>query len=107
MKTIEFSYGGKKLHLYFNGAAMFALDDMNEGRSEDQPKVEDEMQSISPQGFDALAKVAVVLAEQGELCRRFLQYPRSRVPAADELLQLLSPVQMLGLRSAVLKAIIL
>lgn len=105
MKTVEFSYGGKRLNLYFNGAAMFAISAMGDERPEGSSKIEDEMQEVTPQGFATLCNVAAILAEQGELCRRYLQYPHSRIPTAEELLQLLTPIQMLGLRTAVIKAI--
>lgn len=105
MKTIEFAYGGKRLHLYLNGEAMFALDELNEQRGEDLPEIVEQALEQSPAGYDALCQVAQVLATQGEHCRRYLHYEPERVPSARELRLLLSPVQMVGLRAAVLRAI--
>ena len=105
MKTIEFSYGGKTLHLYLNGEAMFALDALNDERGEDQPEIVDEALEHNAAGFASLCKVAVILATQGENCRRYLHYSPERVPTEKELLLLLSPMQMIGLRAAVARAI--
>ena len=105
MKTIEFSYGGKTLHLYLNGEAMFALDALNDERGEDQPEIVDEALEHNAAGFASLCKVAVILATQGENCRRYLHYSPERVPTEKELLLLRSPMQMIVLRAAVARAI--
>lgn len=105
MKTIEFEYGARKLHLYMNGAAMFAIDALNEEIPEDQPEVLDRAAKNTAEGFEALCKVAHILAEQGELCRRYLGYTPERIPTERELLLLLSPMQLVGLRSAVYRAV--
>ena len=105
MKTIPFTYGSKTLHLYFNGNAMFALEELDKDRTDNQPEVVDRMQNVSPDGIATLCKVAVILATQGESCRRYLHYSSERVPSEEELLSLLSPLQLLGLRSAVVRAI--
>lgn len=105
MKTVLFSYGPKNLHLYYNGAAMFAVDALDEGKPEDQPDVLERMQQPTAEGFGLLCKVAVILATQGELCRRYLQYAPARIPTEQELLVVLSPTQLLALRSAVIRAI--
>lgn len=105
MQTITFAYGPKELHLYFNGEAMFAVDALDANKPDDQPDVLDRIQQHNADGFAMLCEVAVILAQQGELCRRYLQYTPARVPTAQELLLLLSPMQMLSLRSAVIRAI--
>lgn len=105
MKTIDFEYGGKQLHLYFNSAAMFEVNALDEHQSEDIPEVLERMQSATAEGIALLCKVAVILATQGELCRRYLQYTASRIPTDKELLLILSPMQILTLRSAVLRAV--
>ena len=105
MKTIEFTYGGKMLHLYMNGEAMFAIDALNEGQPEDAPEVLDLIIRNSPEGIEALCKIAAILAEQGENCRRYLQYAPARTPSAHELRLLLSPSQLVALRVAVYRAV--
>lgn len=105
MKTIPFTYGPKTLYLYFNGSAMFALEKMDEDLVDGHPETIERMQEVSADGIALLCKVAVILATQGELCRRYLHYSPQRIPSDQELLQLLTPVQMLGLRTAVIRAI--
>lgn len=105
MQTITFEYGPKKLYLYFNGEAMFQVEALDAKRAEDQPEVLERMQSPTAEGFRLLSQVAVILATQGELCRRYLQYTPERIPSAEELLLVLTPMQMLGLRTAVLQAV--
>lgn len=105
MKTIEFSFGGKHLRLYLNGEAMFALDELDAQRGTELPEIMDQALEQSPAGYDALCQVAEVLATQGEHCRRYLHYEPERVPSARELRLLLSPMQMLGLRTAVVRAV--
>ena len=105
MKTIEFEYGGKALHLYMNGEAMFAIEALDEGRPEGTDEVLDRISETSPEAIADLCRVAVILAEQGELCRRYLQYTPSRVLSDQELRMLLSPLQLRGLCAAVYRAV--
>lgn len=105
MKTFEFDYGGKVLHLYMNGTAMFAIDALDADRPDSSPDVIDRLKESTPEGIADLLKVALILAEQGELCRRYLHYTPERIPDARELLLLLSPAQLSLLRVAVMVAI--
>ena len=84
---------------------MFSIEDMDKDRPEGQPETIELMQKITKEGTELLCKVAVILATQGELCRRYLQHSPERIPTDQELLLLLTPLQMLGLRSAVVRAI--
>ena len=104
MKTFEFDYGGKVLHLYMNGTAMFAIEALDSGR-EDTTDVIERMKENTPEGVADLLKVALILAEQGELCRRYLGYSPERIPAEKELLLLLSPAQLMMLRVVAMMAI--
>jgi hypothetical protein len=105
MKTIEFTYGAKTLHLYLNGGAMFAVDALDADRPEGERGVLDIMAENTPDGFQALCQVAHILAEQGELCRRYLQHTPNRIPPVEELERCLSPMQLLNLRTAVIRAV--
>lgn len=105
MKTIPFTYGPKTIYLYFNANAMFAVEEMDRDTPEGEPEVLELMQQVSETGTTLLCKIAVILATQGELCRRYLQYSAARVPTENELLQMLTPVQLLQLRTAVCQAI--
>ena len=63
------------------------------------------MKENTADGFNLVCKIAHILATQGELCRRYLQYTPRRVPEADELLLLLSPAQIVRLRLVLYQAI--
>lgn len=105
MKTIEFSYGPVMLNLYMNGNAMFAIQELDNGLPKDQPDAVERMKENTADGFALVCKIAHILATQGELCRRYLQYKPRRVPEAGELLLLLAPVQILQLRLALFRSI--
>lgn len=104
MDTVEFVYGPKTLHLYHNSAAMFAIQDL-EPAQDDDPSVYDRMLANTRAGVSLLCQVAHILAQQGELCRRYLQYTPERVPPAVELEAALTPMQIITLRMAVMDAI--
>ncbi len=84
MQTVEFSYGPKTIHLYHNSAAMFAIQDLESPKDGD-PSVYDRILANTSAGVSLLCQVAHILAQQGELCRRYLQYTPERVPPAVEL----------------------
>ena len=105
MKTTEYRFGGKTIHLYLNGQAMFDLDRLDEDRPEGTPEILHLARENNRDGFFALCQVAAILARQGENCRRYLRYESARVPEAEELLLLLTPMQMVGLRTAVFQSI--
>lgn len=105
MKTIEFTYGPVRLNLYMNGSAMFAIQALDGEAAEDKPDAIERMKENTADGFNLVCKIAHILATQGELCRRYLQYTPRRVPEAGELLLLLAPVQIARLRLALFQAI--
>lgn len=105
MKTIEFNLGAKTLHLYFNGEAMFRANDLDKDREENTPDWISRALENSLEGKRTLCKVAHIMAEQGELCRRYLQYAPERIPTEEELNLLVTPMAIIGLRAAVMKAI--
>ena len=105
MNTIEYTFGGKTVHLYLNGEAMFAISALDDQLPEGAPEILELMKQHTPEGIDARCRVAQILAQQGENCRRYLGYSPERVPDAGELKLLLTPVQQLGLLSAVYRAI--
>lgn len=102
MKTTDFTYGEKTIHLYFNSQAMF---EVNELEKNEEESLVDSLDPASPAGVEKLCDVTSILATQGEHCRRYLQYTAERIPPAEELKTILSPTQMIGLYTAVLKTI--
>ena len=105
MKTVEYKLGAKTLHLFFNGEAMFRCNDLDKDREPDSPDYIARMLQNDLEGKRTLCKVAGILAEQGELCRRYLQYSPERIPTEEEINILLTPMACIGLRTAVMKAI--
>lgn len=105
MKTIEFKLGVKTLHLFFNGEAMFRCNELDNGLEEGKPDYISRMLQNDLEGKRVLCKVAGILAEQGELCRRYLQYRPERIPTEEELNLLLTPMACIGLRTAVMQAV--
>lgn len=104
MKTIEYKIGPKTLHLYMNGDAMFAIQALD-GETDGSADAVERMMANDADGVNLLCKIAHILATQGELCRRYLQYSHSRIPTAEELFLILSPMQIVGLRTAVIQTI--
>lgn len=105
MRTTEFNLGPKTLHLYFNGEAMFRLNDLDKALPEGAPDWVGRLLENTLEGKRTLCKAAAILAEQGELCRRYLQYDAQRIPTEDDLQLLLTPMDILALRTAVIAAI--
>lgn len=105
MKTVEFSMGRKKLHLYFNGEAMIQCEALDADRDKDAPVWIDRIMQSDSDGRETLYAVAHILAQQGEAVRRCLCLDAERTPSEDELRLLLTPMQLLGLRSSLLAAI--
>ncbi len=105
MKTIEFSMGQKKLHLYFNGEALIQCEALDAGRDKAAPVWLDRIMQNDSEGRETLYAVAGILAQQGEAVRRCLCMDAERTPSADELRLLLTPMQLLGLRASVIAAI--
>lgn len=105
MKTTEFKLGVKTLHLYFNGEAMFLVNALDKDLEEGSPEWVSRMLENTVDGKRLLCKVAHILADQGERCRRYLQYEPERIPSEDEINLLLTPRMFVGLRAAVMKAI--
>lgn len=105
MKTTEFDLGSKKLHLFYNGEAMFRLSSLDEGLADGAPDWWERAMQSTLDGKRLLCRAACILAEQGELCRRYLQYAPERIPTEAELNLLLTPMLHTRLRLAVAEAV--
>ncbi len=103
METVEFTYGPKTLHLYMSGDANFRIQALN--TDQEQPDILDRITKNTVDGTVSLCQVTQILAESGELCRRYLGHSKERIPSAEELQMLLSPMQILSLRASCMKAI--
>ena len=66
MNEVKTTVCGTEYHLLFNGYAMFAAQDMFENR-----QLGEIVQDNTAEGFVNLCRVFCLLAEQGELARRY------------------------------------
>lgn len=92
MTEIEFK--NKKYYLFYNGAAMYALQDI------------DNVFEALGKDFDVFCRVLSVLSQQGELMRRHEGYDSGEVLNSDELKITMLPYEVVELRSAAINAVI-
>lgn len=91
---------GKEYHLLFNGYAMFAAQEMFGARP-----IGEIVQDTTAEGFINLCHVFCLLAEQGELSRRYEGCDRADTPK-EELLQVQAmPYDVIEMRQGVLQAL--
>ena len=91
---------GVEYELLFNGSAMFK---MRELYGDDN--IAELLEGQTAITFQRTCKLAVILAEQGELLRRWLGYDQKEM-LTEELLRLsLSPIGFLHLKNAVFDAV--
>ena len=100
MKAKKITVGGKEYYLVFNAAAKFALDEL----CGDQSIVEI-TQPNTKEAHEFLFKAVAILAEQGELVRRRLGYDKVEMLKEDDLPLLLTPIEIMGLKTALYQAV--
>ena len=103
MQGKELTIGGRKLYLYCNAAACFDIYDIF---GYDKNFVE-LMTEEGKTGYLNTICIASILAEQGELCRRWEGYDPSPIPSSDDLTALIGPKDFVQLRQAAAEAILL
>lgn len=91
---------GTEYHLLFNGYAMFAAQDMFENR-----QLGEIVQDNTAEGFVNLCRVFCLLAEQGELARRYEGYDRGETPDEERLRAAVMPYDVIAMRQSVLEAL--
>lgn len=101
MNDVEAVFQGETYHLLFNGNAMFSVQELF-GDAE----MTEAIFAPTVDGMDALAKAFCLLAEQGELARRYDGYDAKDIPDAERVRLMARPVDLPGLRAAVMKAIL-
>lgn len=97
MGDIKIEIGGQEYYLLYNGAAMFAIDDGG--------NISDRLWDTSAAGFDWICQAVAVLAEQGELARRYMGYDKGPLLTADAVKALTMPIDIIQLRQAVFRAV--
>lgn len=101
MKAVKITMAGRELLLMYTGEAMFRL-------QEEFGDVNELMAAIAPntrEGFDALCAACAVLAEQGELARRYLGYIPGHILSAEEIRHLMMPKDVVAFKQALPQAV--
>ena len=101
MKEVTVKIGGVEFPLYYNGYAMYAVRDVI-----GDEKIYDVLTQDTPDGYDKLCRIAAILAQQGEMYRRYLGMDRGRLLTAQALQLILRPADVMALRQAVMDAFV-
>ena len=100
MNEVKVTVCGTEYHLLFNGYAMFAAQDMFENR-----QLGEIVQDNTAEGFVNLCRVFCLLAEQGELARRYEGYDKGETPDEEQLRAAVMPYDVIAMRQSVLEAL--
>ncbi len=96
---ITVKINGKLYNLLFNASAMMAIRDKFE-----TDNIVELIREDNALGFQRACKIAVILAEQGELLRRYMGHEQQGILTEDELRISLSPIGILELKNALADA---
>ena len=102
MKAVTIKLGGREYYLVFNGSAMFAVEEVFGGASQ----MIDTIREEGSKAFDSLCKAMVILAEQGELVRRFMGYETQPMLTEESLKIVAAPLDIALMKQAVTRAVI-
>jgi hypothetical protein len=103
MKCVKVTISGLELHLLFNGAAMFEIEEQFGSASELLNIIKED----TKEAFAALCDAVFILAEQGELARRYAGYEAGEIPTKEKLGRVAMPNDILDFKIAVPQAITL
>lgn len=101
MTPLPFTWKGQELHLLLNGAALFDIFDRF-GANAEIPEL---IAGSSRKSLENTCWILAKLAEQGELARRFLGFERETPPMEQELLTLMTPMEIPLARLAITRAV--
>jgi len=101
MKVSKLEFMGETYHLFYNSEAMLTLDEkFGKGA-----KIALAINPSTKEGKQALCDAVSIMAEQGELARRFLGYDKGNLPDAEKLNLFLTPKSAIALFDASVRAI--
>lgn len=103
MKAIKITLAGRERHLAFTGEAMFKIGEEFGGTTELLKKTE----ANNRDGLAAAIRAAVILAESGELARRYMGYDPEPMLDGDVLAATITPAEIAPLKLAIPAAITL
>lgn len=93
------SFAGKEYPLLFNGAALFAAQELTE------KNLVEALTEYNREGFDLLCRFVAILSEQAELCRRYEGHAPAEHLTAERLLRTAMPPDIEAMRLAALDAL--
>lgn len=103
MKAIKLTLAGRERYLAFTGEAMFKIGEEFGGTTELLKKTE----ANNRDGLAAAIRAAVILAESGELARRYMGYDPEPMLDGDALAATITPAEIAPLKLAIPVAITL
>lgn len=101
MKIVPITIAGKERYLLFNGIAMFAIDEEFGGTTE----LMEAIGKNDEEGYRNICKVIALLAEQGELARRYYGHDSQEILSADDIEVCTIPADIVRMRLAIPLAI--
>lgn len=101
MKAVKITLGGRERYLTFTGEAMFRFRDDFGGAT----TLLESMKEDTREGFSIACSAAAILAEQGELSRRFLGYDPEPIIDAETIANTTAPSGIAALKLAIPAAI--
>ncbi len=96
---VNIKVNGNEYDLLFNGAAMFAIKEKFDGDN-----ISDLIKDDTALCFQRACKIAVILAEQGELLRRYMGHTPCETLTEDELRLSISPLSIYALKNKLSEA---
>jgi hypothetical protein len=100
VKAVKVTIGKKKYYLAYNGTAMFEIQDMYGGLKQ----LMDLLGENNRKSFDAVCEVTALLAEQGELSRRYYGHDRQDIITSDEIKAIIQPMEIADLITSIHQA---
>lgn len=101
MRAVKLTLAGRERYLAYTVEAMFQL----EARFGGTQELIEAVSANSREGFQAACQAASVLAEQGELARRYMGYDCAPIPSAEEIAATTAPSGIAALKTAVASAV--
>lgn len=101
MNEVELTLEGHRLYLSCNAAACF---DIYDAFGYDR-NIVDLIQAKGSVGYGNTLRIASILSEQGELCRRWEGHDPQPFASVDELARIVTPLTYIKLKRAVMEAV--
>lgn len=100
MKAVKITLAGRERYLAFTGEAMFWMQEKFGSAAE----LLEAIRGNTREGFSVVCETAAVLAEQGELSRRYLGYDKAPIIDAAAIRATIQPSEIANLKLAITAA---